>query len=33
MAAVQLILIPHRPTPTEAEINDDLSPAFEILEG
>lgn len=29
--ALQLIIIPHRPVPQVAEIDNDLAPAFEIL--
>jgi len=29
--ALQVIFIPHRPVPDDAEINKDLSPAFDIL--
>ncbi|TVY40014.1 hypothetical protein LOCC1_G004737, partial [Lachnellula occidentalis] len=29
--ALQVIIIPHRPVPNDAEINQDLSPAFDIL--
>lgn len=32
MAALQLIIVPHRPTPTADEINKDLAPAFDILQ-
>ncbi len=29
--ALQIISIPHRPVPQDAEINKDLAPSFEIL--
>jgi hypothetical protein len=30
--ALQLIIVPHRPVHTDEEINNDLEPAFKILQ-